>query len=1082
MFQLSGADLFFRSGRFQESNTLPADFRDHLVRFQREGRFFSSSEPTFKEFLLFYQSIWSGLFQDLAQYIAVELLNIATAYEFDHARLRYQTISRQDMSCLLLDAPTTNRFVHRLPTTQPGMRNIQRVIRTDGFEQKGFGFLLALQNLFKRWLSLHGMWLPIAASNAETVQVQSDFNTEKAQVLSSFVQSGLSSVLIQQFSNIFDNIRNHIASLPGSVCDKDNFRYVMVQLMSMQPPLCPQILASKVDSLFVCFDVDGNGSLDAIEIMNGFRTLLSRNQSALADLAFRFADSSPETNRGPFSGAQNQKLDEDEFQKLISTMLRDEPYVLQVILNKICVQEPPFFESRVTQFSVQSIEQLRFHPALTHVRDFSNPIHNLQQHQALVDALFVDPAGPLLFQAVCRAFLDGRRQKSPQIDQHEFRQLFANNQLFGWAVRFWLLRGFLSEDHPQYIRLSGLAPPRDIQFCDNVEASEAKARLRHQHLAWYFAAFNTTVDDLLGHLQKQYIEITGSASGQINQAQFERLIHSIFSSLGIRDQIDLSELFTVFDADQSGEISRKEIIDGFIQHFHRIETVFHKILTYFEKKMIQDQNLTSFCSKYMISVPEFLEKLKSLFIARSTSLANEIDGPGFCALWKQMLIEFGIWQRNDPNIDAEATHHFYVADTSGNGGIDFAELLFFVSEQCVNLLKKSAEEHKKIEDLMRKAADHQERHGSPQVLGEHTTKQFLDYAWKCFQTLAASQKQDPVHFECSKQEFSVLWDELKHQLGFGDEDPNMHVDKVYPDVDEDNSGTICASEMIRGLIKHFIPRAERSYSSSRAPSSSRPPVSGRSSASLPRRPNTGTASQRPAHPTAKASLPPGSPSTSRANPVDARLLVRIRDEPWCRIAEEEFESIGDSVIDSGDFNAIVSRLFEKKRVPVPSAQALETMFRIFDTNGDLELTKTEFLCGMWRVLAFADAAAASCDDHEDEDDEQGGEWEGDYKQYLRLAVVPFSEKAILDVERLREMFIAMLGLQCTEQQGSVWRPSSALVSLFKRHKDILSGLQEMNYEIDEEHQHVMREISQPGKPVDLVSMNEKVSICSFGLV
>jgi hypothetical protein len=118
---------------------------------------------------------------------------------------------------------------------------------------------------------------------------------------------------------------------------------------------------------------------------------------------------------------------------------------------------------------------------------------------------------------------------------------------------------------------------------------------------WYFASFNTTVDELLVHLQKQYIEITGSASGQINQAQFERLIHSIFSSLGIRDQIDLSALFTVFDADQSGEISRKEIIDGFIQHFHRIETVFHKILTYFEKKMIQDQNLTSFCSKYMSS-------------------------------------------------------------------------------------------------------------------------------------------------------------------------------------------------------------------------------------------------------------------------------------------------------------------------------------------------------------------------------------------------------------------------------------------------------------------------------------------------
>jgi intein/homing endonuclease len=69
----------------------------------------------------------------------------------------------------------------------------------------------------------------------------------------------------------------------------------------------------------------------------------------------------------------------------------------------------------------------------------------------------------------------------------------------------------------------------------------------------------------------------------------------------------------------------------------------------------------------------------------------------------------------------------HVVDTSGNSYIDFAELLFLVSDQCVNLRKKSAEDHQKIEDLMRKAADHQERHGTPQVLGEHTTKQVLDY-------------------------------------------------------------------------------------------------------------------------------------------------------------------------------------------------------------------------------------------------------------------------------------------------------------------------------------------------------------------
>jgi Ca2+-binding EF-hand superfamily protein len=1008
----------------------------------------------------------------LSTYIAVELLNIATAYELDHIQLLKKTISRQDMSCLLLDAPQTNRFVLRLPTTEYGKKNYQRVIRTDGSEQKGFGFLLSLQHLFKRWLHLHGMWQPILPSNAETVSVQSDFQSEKAQVLATFQQCGMNSVLIQRFSDIFEEIRKVIASFPNSSCDRDNFRHVMIQMMNLQ--LCPRILVSKVDSLFACFDLDGNGTLDATEIMHGFRTLFSKNQSAIADLAFRFADSAIETHAGPFSGAQNQKLNEEEFKKLILTVCRDEPYVLQVILSKLCLQELPFFDASVTQIPAQAIEALRFYLPLTSVRDFANPIADLQHHQALAVALLEDPqAGPVLLGAICRAVLLHRKRKSPELDQHDFRQIFETNQLFGWMLRFWLLRGFLTEEHPQFLRLSGLLPPREIQFSDNIEASEAKARLRHQHLAWYFSAFNTTVDDLLLHLQRQYLEITGSTSGQINQGQFEKLISSIFTNLGIRDQVDFSMLFMIFDADQSGEISRKEIIDGFVLHFHRIESVFNKILTYFEQKMIQDQSLISFCSKYNISVMQFLEKLKSLFVSRSTSLTSEIDCSAFCSLWKQLLIDFGIRRSEDPNIDVESSHMFHVADTSGNGNIDFAELMFFVSEQCVRLLQKSTQERQKIEDLLLKAAQHQDKHGTPQVLGEHTTQQFLSYAWACFQKLASTQKRDPVHFECSKQEFSQLWDELKHQLGFGDEEPSMHIDQVYPQIDIDNSGTISAVEMIDGLIRHFIPRAEASRSQSRAPSS-------RGSVSQPRTSVVhsadarGSAIRAPKRPSAT----PGSPSSVRVNPADSKLLAKVREEPWCKMAQDEFDSIGEDSIDSGDFDAILTRMFEKKKLPIPSCHTLQCMFIIFDTNGDSKLSKMEFLCGLWRVLEFAEATAASSDD---EDDEQGGEWEGDYMQYLRLALVPFSLNAMLSVDRLHKMFNEMLTVQCTAQ-GALWRPSSTLVNLFQRHKLILDSLESIDYDIDEEHRHIMQVIAQPGKTIDWDSMQAKISSCSFGLV
>jgi hypothetical protein len=152
----------------------------------------------------------------------------------------------------------------------------------------------------------------------------------------------------------------------------------------------------------------------------------------------------------------------------------------------------------------------------------------------------------------------------------------------------------------------------------------------------------------------------------------------------------------------------------------------------------------------------------------------------------------------------------------------------------------------------------------------------------------------------------------------------------------------------------------------------------------------------------------------------------------------------------------------------------------FDANRDNQLSKTEFLCGLWRVLAFFDAAAAtSCDD--DDDEELGGQWEGDYLQYLLLAVVPFSDKQMLRVDRLHEMFIGMLTLQISKQ-GDLWRPRPTLVSLFQSHQDILSGFAEMNYVIDSEHKHLMTDIAQPGETIDLDRMKAKINTCSFSLV
>ena len=1058
-------------------DSLPVDFREYLGRFQSEGRFFSYAEPNFKQFIEHFKPDLIKLLQSMAERIATELLNITTAYQFELSRLNEQTISRQDMSCLLLDPPHTNRFVVRLTTTDIGHRNLGRVIRTDGFEQKGFGFLLSLQNLFKRWLSLHGMWHHIPASNAETAQVQADFHAEKALVVASLSSAGLPPGLVAQLSNMFDEIRNHVANLPNSSCDAANFRSVMSHMMSIQ--LCPPMLVSKVDSLFLCFDVDGNGSLDAIEIMNGFRTLHSRNQSALADLAFRLADSSTD-NRGPFSGSKNQRLDEDEFKKLIKTICTDEPYVLQVILRKICMSEPPYFVSCVTQFSPQDIEHLRCYSPFALVRDFSNPIPGLHQHQALAVALLDDPAvGHVLLKAICNAVRLLRSRNSPHIDQHDFKQMFENNQLFGWMLRFWLLRGFLTEEHPQYSRLSGYSNPNEISFSDNIEASEAKARRPDQHLAWYFLACGTNVDELLSHLQQKYIETTGSAFGQFNQRQFENVITDIFRSLGIKDTIDMLTLFEMFDDDKSGEISRKEIIDGFLEHFHKIRSVFEKIVAYFCQKMNQDQNMTLFCAKHNISVQQFVEKLKSLFLSRCASLDFEIDEPGFCALWKQMLISLGIRQPGDPNIDNEASHMFHCADASRNEKIDFAELLYFVSTQCVTLLQKSADEHQKIEDLLRRAARHQEKHGPLQVLGDHSAEAFLNYAWKCFQVLAAAQHRDPVHFECSKNEFTQLWNELKSELGFGDEEPSMHIDQVYPHIDKDGSGTISALEMIEGLIRHFLPRAELSRSQSKAPGGGLGGGGGGVvvSGSRPRGSTLSSSASRP-----RPSITPGSPLSLRVNPADAQLMSRVRDEPWFKQAEDAFDSIEEDSIEAEDFNAVVTRLFEKKKTPVPSTQTLQSMFKTFDTNGDDRLTKTELVCGLWRILAFADAASAASDDHEEEDEETGGEWEGEYMQYLRLAIVPFAQRQMLNVSRLHGMLSEMLLLQVT-QVNQRWRPSNSLVSLFMRHKDILDGLAELDYEIDGEHAHLMREIPQPSKPtLDLNAMQEKISTCSFGLV
>ena len=65
-------------------------------------------------------------------------------------------------------------------------------------------------------------------------------------------------------------------------------------------------------------------------------------------------------------------------------------------------------------------------------------------------------------------------------------------------------------------------------------------------------------------------------------------------------------------------------------------------------------------------------------------------------------------------------------------------------------------------------------------------------------------------------------------------------------------------------------------------------------------------------------------------------------------------------------------------------------------------------------------------------------------------------------------------------------PSSTLVSLFNRHQLILQGLAEFDngepYEIDPEYQHLMTGILQPGKTINLESMNAKIASCSFGLV
>ena len=368
------------------------------------------------------------------------------------------------------------------------------------------------------------------------------------------------------------------------------------------------------------------------------------------------------------------------------------------------------------------------------------------------------------------------------------------------------------------------------------------------------------------------------------------------------------------------------------------------------------------------------------------------------------------------------------------------------------------------------------------MLGDVTAEKFLTYAWNCFKILAGTQNRDPVHFECSKEQFTLIWNDLKSELGFGDEEPSMHIDQVYPHIDTDNSGTISASEMIEGLIRHFLPRAELSRSQSKAPAGGlggvgggygRATVSkGRShGATLP------SSSSRP-----RTSITPGSPISTRTKPVDSQLMPRVREEPWFKQAEDAFDSVEEASIEEEDFNAIVTRLFEKKKTPVPSTQTLQFMFKTFDTNGDERLSKTEFLCGLWRVMAFVDAAAAASDDADDDDDDTGGEWEGDFMQYLRLAVVPFARSQMLDVSRLHGMFVEMLRLQCAQQSETKWRPSNTLVHLFMRHKEILDGLAEMEYEIDGEHAHLMQEISNPGKLMDLNAMEENLSKCSFGLV
>ena len=148
------------------------------------------------------------------------------------------------------------------------------------------------------------------------------------------------------------------------------------------------------------------------------------------------------------------------------------------------------------------------------------------------------------------------------------------------------------------------------------------------------------------------------------------------------------------------------------------------------------------------------------------------------------------------------------------------------------------------------------------------------------------------------------------------------------------------------------------------------------------------------HPFAAPAAAPAASSTAAPAPWsfsediwDVQILMKVHEEPWYKLAQDEFDSIGEDFIETVDFCASINRMFEKKKVPILRFQTLEFMFRTFDTNGDGKLSKTEFLCGIWRTMAFADAAAF-CEDKDDEDrgqewegdeddEDRGGEWEGD---------------------------------------------------------------------------------------------------------